>query len=563
MMQQRQLWISLFFLLGLGFLSVPQAEAFQYNRDAPPVELTNPNNTMHVHLYYLQPDTYRPALAARTFPPSIDSAKRIKMAIQLKEVLDGQGLFVRFNMIPTAANYMDSSIMQHIFTPFPLENKDIYLERVDGKWYYSQETADKMADIHSKLYPWGTRYLLDIAPQWSTSDFGGLKIWKWLGIALLVILGFLLYWLFKGISFLIIRGQIVNRLHLVENKDKLTRQMAKASGLMLTFMILARLYPALRLPVEVAEPIRLTLSIFIAVMIFLLIYRLLRIIIAYFKEAAEKTETKMDDQIIPLIDGALTALVVVAAFFYILSLLHVNVAALIAGLSIGGIALALAAQDTVRNLLGSIMVFLDKPFQVGDFVEIDGEFGSIIEVGIRSTRIMTKDTSIISLPNGTVANMKLRNLGARHYRLFETEIGVTYDTPPERIEQFIDGIRHIMTVHPKVVQEDKFIYFSKLADSSLNIFIRVHINTLFWDVELEIKEGLYLDIIRLAHVLGIRFAFPSRALYIENFPEKKSLVPNYSEEPDTVEKGKLDYLKQLEEKYSDLQIEAEKKYAVN
>ncbi len=563
MIQARRFWIPIFLLMGLSWFSIPTAEAFQYKRDAPPVELTSPNNTMHVHLYYLQPESYQPGLAARTFPPSIDSVKRVKMAIQLKEVLDGQGLFVRLNTIPATKNYMDSSIMQHIFTPFPLENRDIYLERISGKWYYSQETADKMADIHSSLYPWGTRYLLDIAPQWSTSDFGGLKIWKWLGIAILVFLGFLLYWGFKALSYLIIRRQIVQRLHLVENKDKLTRQMARASGLLITFLVLSRLYPALRLPVELAQPLRLTLSIFIAVMIFLLIYRLLRIIMAYFKEGAAKTETKMDDQIIPLINGALTALVVVAAFFYILSLLHVNVAALIAGLSIGGIALALAAQDTVRNLLGSIMVFLDQPFQVGDFVEIDGQFGSIIEVGIRSTRIMAPDTSIISLPNGTVANMKLRNLGARHYRLFETEIGVTYDTPPERIEQFIDGIRHIMKVHPKVVQEEKFIYFSKLADSSLNIFIRVHINTLYWDVELEVKEGIYLDIIRLAHVLGIRFAFPSRALYIENFPEKESLVPEYSEEPDTVEKSKLEYLKQLEQKYSNLQIEAEKKYEVN
>lgn len=550
-------------LLCAVLLFAGQVDAFQWKRDAPPVELSDPHNTMHVHLYYLQPNTYQPGLAAKTFPPQIDSLERVELAQQLKEVYDGQGLYVRLNLIPRSSNYMDSSVMQHIYTPFSMENSDIYLERIDGRWYYSMETAEKLPEIHASLYPWWVQSFMDLIPQWGTSEYGGLRIWQWMGILLMVLLGFIFFWIARSISRVLIQRFLIKRLHLVENKRKLTRLMARPAGLLVSFFLLGQIYPALRLPVQVSEAVRLTLSIIIAVMVFVLIYRLLRIMIAYMKEAAEKTETKMDDQIVPLVDGALTALIVVGAFFYILSLLHVNVAALIAGLSIGGIALALAAQDTVRNLLGSIMVFLDKPFQVGDFVEIDGEFGSIVEVGMRSTRIMIKDTSIISLPNGTVANMKIRNLGVRSFRLLETEIGVTYDTPPERIEQFIDGIRHIMQTHPKIVKEDQFIYFFQMAESSLNVFIRVHINTLYWDVELEIKEGIYLDIIRLAKVLGIRFAFPSRALYIEDFPEKRSRVPTYSEEPDAVESKKLEYLKQLEHKYSDLRIEAEEKYKVN
>ncbi len=553
-----------FFLLFCSlFFFQAEVQAFQVARNAPPIELNDPHNTMYVHLYYLQPETFQPQKAARTFPPQIDSADRVELAQQLKEVFDGQGLYVRLNMIPHRANYMDSSIMQHIYTPFPMENSDIYLERMEGKWYYSMETAEKLDDIHATLYPWWGQMLLDFIPQWGTSDFGGLRIWQWMGIALMVILGFVFFWTARAISGFLIRRFIIDRLHVVENKRKLTRLMAKAAGLLVSFILLSRIYPALRLPVQVAETVRLTLAIIIAVLIFVLIYRLWRIIMAYLKEGAEKTETKMDDQILPLIDGAITTIIFIGAFFYILSLMHVNVAALIAGLSIGGIALALAAQDTVRNLLGSIMVFIDKPFQVGDFVELDGEFGSIVEVGFRSTRIMTKDTSIISLPNGTVANMKIRNLGIRPYRMLETEIGVTYDTPVKRIEQFIDGIREIVKAHPKVVEENQLVYFYQMADSSLNVYVRVHLDTKYWDAELEIKEGIYLDIIRLAKVLGIRFAFPSRALYIEDFPEKKSLVPSYGEDPDAMENSKLEYLKNLEQKYSSLEIEAEKKYEIN
>ena len=551
--------LALVFLFGLA----QEGLAYQYKRVAPEVALSDPHNTMYVHLYYLQPEVYRPGMAAKTFPPDIDSLDRVELALQLKEVYDGQGLFVRLNMLPRSSSYMDSSVMQHIYTPFPMENADIYLERIEGKWYYSHETAEKLANMHAALYPWWGQMLLDIIPQWGTSDFGGLRIWQWMGIALMVFIGFLFFWLAQSMSRFFIRRFIIDRLHVVENKKKLTSLMARAAGLVISFILLSRIYPALRLPVQVSETVRLTLAIIIAVLVFVLIYRLWRIVMAYLKEAASKTETKMDDQILPLIDGAVTFIIFIGAFFYILSLMHVNVAALIAGLSIGGIALALAAQDTVRNLLGSIMVFIDKPFQVGDFVELDGEYGSIIEVGFRSTRILTKDTSVISLPNGTVANMRIRNLGVRPYRMLETEIGVTYDTPVKRIEQFIDGIRKIVKAHPKVVEENQLVYFYQMADSSLNVYVRVHLNTKYWDVELEIKEGIYLDIIRLAKVLGIRFAFPSRALYIEEFPEKRSLVPNYSEEPDEVEKSKLEYLKNLEQKYSSLQIEAEKKYEVN
>jgi MscS family membrane protein len=195
------------------------------------------------------------------------------------------------------------------------------------------------------------------------------------------------------------------------------------------------------------------------------------------------------------------------------------------------------------------MIFMDKPFQVGDFVEIGGQFGSVVEVGFRSTRIMTKDSSVLSIPNGQVANMNLRNLGVRRFRLFETEIGLTYDTPAYLIEQFIEGIRKIMRLHPLVMPEEQYVYFSKMADSSLNVFVRVNIDTQVWAEELDVKQELYLDIIRMAYEMGIRFAFPSRTLYIEDFPEKKSLVPDYSEAKIDIEQKRDRYLAALQEKY--------------
>jgi MscS family membrane protein len=145
--------------------------------------------------------------------------------------------------------------------------------------------------------------------------------------------------------------------------------------------------------------------------------------------------------------------------------------------------------------------------------------------------------------------MNLRNLGIRTFRLLETEIGLTYDTPPHLIEQFIEGIRKIMRLHPLVMPEEQYVYFSKMADSSLNVFVRVNIDTQVWAEELDVKQELYLDIIRMAYEMGIRFAFPSRTLYIEDFPEKKSLVPDYSEAKIDIEQKRDRYLAALQEKY--------------
>ncbi len=325
--------------------------------------------------------------------------------------------------------------------------------------------------------------------------------------------------------------------------------MVQVLSLLLVFISLKRLYPALQLPVRTAEFFRVGLAIFIGVLVAVLLYRITRIIIVYLEKAAEATESKMDDQVLPVIERSISVMIVVGTLFYVLSKLNVNVTALIAGLSIGGIALALAAQDTVKNLIGSVMIFMDKPFQVGDFVEIGGQFGSVVEVGFRSTRIMTKDSSVLSIPNGQVANMNLRNLGVRRFRLFETEIGLTYDTPAYLIEQFIEGIRKIMRLHPLVMPEEQYVYFSKMADSSLNVFVRVNIDTQVWAEELDVKQELYLDIIRMAYEMGIRFAFPSRTLYIEDFPEKKSLVPDYSEAKIDIEQKRDRYLAALQEKY--------------
>ena len=209
---------------------------------------------------------------------------------------------------------------------------------------------------------------------------------------------------------------------------------------------------------------------------------------------------------------AVQAVIILWAIFQALNLLEVNVTALIAGVSIGGLAIALAAQDTVKNLIGSAMIFVDKPFQIGDFIDLGGFAGTVEEVGFRTTRIRKSDSSIVAVPNGVIANQAITNLGVRVYRLFQTQLGVVYGTSPEAIQLFTDSLKQLIEAHPNTQKEGYYVHLTTLADSSLGIMFRVALDVPDYATELKVKEQLLLSILRIANTLGISFAFPCTLL---------------------------------------------------
>jgi len=226
----------------------------------------------------------------------------------------------------------------------------------------------------------------------------------------------------------------------------------------------------------------------------------------------------------------LKTFVIVIGGLFILQNLNIDVTALIAGLSIGGLAFALAAQDTIKNFFGSLMIFVDKPFQVGDWITSGDIDGSVEEVGFRSTRVRTFRNSVTYVPNGKMADSVIDNHGLRKYRRFFTYIAVTYDTPPELIELFVEGLKSIVENHPKTRKDYFNIYLNDLASHSLNVMFYIFFAVPTWPEELKSRHEIILSIIKLADKLGIRFAFPTQTLHMENFPDKKSLSPAYEKD---------------------------------
>ncbi|MFT7603704.1 MAG: MscS family membrane protein, partial [Saprospiraceae bacterium] len=299
---------------------------------------------------------------------------------------------------------------------------------------------------------------------------------------------------------------------ILDNKKVI--KIAQAISLLFLFWLIRLLIPVLQLPIAATETIILILRIALTILFVVLAIRIVRLAMDYAMNFAEGTEQRMDDQLIPIIRRSLIILFSIIGILNILHLLDVNVTALIAGVSIGGLALALAAQDTVKNLIGSAMIFFDRPFQIGDYIIGGGVEGTVKEVGFRTTRIQTLDTSIVSVPNGTIANLAITNLGVRVFRLISTTLTVTYDTSPDLIEKFIEGLKKLILSHPLTRKEGYYVHFTSLDASSLNILFRSYINVNTYADELKAKESILLGILRLAESLNVSFAFPSSSVYI-------------------------------------------------
>lgn len=513
-----------------AFLFCVCINSFSQAVQQPPAPtLESPYNTILVHLYYLQPDSYEPNMAAKSFHLA-DTLAAQRLAIQLKQILDGKGLFVHLNLLPQEPDYRDSLTKRSFYTPFPKYLPEVYLEKSGDKWYYSQQTASAIPELYKAVYPFGTDLLVNILPNGSKGTFLGLAAWQWLGAGILLLLA----WLLQVLVSRLLRPMVQllaksKTVALLEDKSMLWKVARLASYVVLLWLLKLAL-PLLQLPVKSNLFIISGLEIAGIIFVVWLSLSIIDVVMQRALTYATSTEHKLDEQLMPILRRMLKILVVITGAIYILQLMDVNVTALIAGVSIGGLALALAAQDTVKNLIGSAMIFFDKPFQIGDWVIAAGNEGEIVEVGFRSTRIMTVDSSIITVPNNVVASDSVFNMGVRTLRVFQTTLGVTYDTPPILLRKFIEGLRQIIERHPLTKKDNYLVHFSKFGDSSLQVFFRTHVfvNTLADDFR--VKEELSFDILQLAEALGVRFAFPTQTLFIEEMPGKGNTTPFYEKD---------------------------------
>ncbi len=235
------------------------------------------------------------------------------------------------------------------------------------------------------------------------------------------------------------------------------------------------------------------------------------------QEWAKTTDTQLDDQLAPFASKALKVLVVVVGILIALQNFGVNVTALLAGLGIGGVALAFAAQDTVSNVFGTITILLDQPFKLGDWIKIGDTEGTVEDVGFRSTRIRTFYNSVITLPNSVVAKEKIDNMTDRNgWVRFRHSLGFTYDATPELIQKFAENLRYQLLQDPKVDRERIVINLNSLGDFSQNVIVNFHFKMDADEKELARIHSYFDLVLTVAAEQKMEFAFPTRTVITQN-----------------------------------------------
>ncbi len=277
-----------------------------------------------------------------------------------------------------------------------------------------------------------------------------------------------------------------------------------------------------------SEPINLQFfaaSLFRASWILLTVWasiRLFEVICDIWAEIAAKTETKLDDQMVPIVRKSGRVFLIIIGIVLFLQNMGYSVGSLIASLGIGGAALALASKDTLANLFGSLVIFFDRPFQIGDWIEVHDIEGTVEDVGLRTIRIRTFANSIITVPNSFFTTSIINNWSQMQKRRIKMTIGLTYDTSSEQMQQALKAIRDIILEDESLHHDFFLVNFVGFGAYSLDILIYCFTKTTAWKEHMDAKEEFLLKIMRKVEELGLEFAFPTQTVHLDSIPEQSN-----------------------------------------
>ena len=344
--------------------------------------------------------------------------------------------------------------------------------------------------------------------------------WRWTGEEL-------------GITFLILLGTFIGRWLLKHTMERVAARLAKITTTHVDDMLVEAvkkplewvivvlgLYLAiytLRPPEVVMGVLRAGFWVPFSLITAWMIFRCVNVFTSMLKSWAHKTDTTLDDHLVPLVERAMQIMVWILAALMILQNLGYSVSGLLAGLGIGGLAVALAAQKTLADVFGSIMLLVDRPFVAGDWiVSPDREIEGVVEqIGFRSTRIRTFEQTLIAIPNNRLAEFVIDNISSRPYRRVWITVGLTYDTPSEGMREAVSRIEQLLRTHPEVSQESTMLVrFNEISEESLDIMVYYFTATTVWEDYLRIREDVNLKIMEIVESLGLRMAFPTRTIHI-------------------------------------------------
>lgn len=497
---------------------------------AVPVERASPRATMTTFLeafYDDDPgaiDRAASCLDLEAYPEVVQEKRGRELAIQLKAVLDR----VEIIDVETLSAEDDAAPVRIAIGQV---GEVVLAPDAVGDWRFTADSVAAVPTLFRATRGWATVEGVRAGPAtlslWLRARVPDalqekgflLEHWQWLGLLLLLGAGLLVERLVTATVRHLVIARLGARLRQVDVAA--VGKALRPVGLLAAALLWWTGIFWLDLPVRPLAILAIAARFAVVTALVWAIYRFADIFSAVLEARAEATQSKFDDLLAPLVRKSLKLFILAFGLIFIADNLDVDISSLLAGVGIGGIAVALAAQDLVKNLFGSLMVLLDRPFAVGDAVQIGDIEGSIDEVGFRSTRIRTFYNSLVTLPNAHLISTPVDNLGARPKRRWKTTLGLTYDTPPDTIEAFCQGVRALIEANPLTAQ-GFHVYVHEFGASSIDILMVLHVDTREYAVDLQTRHQLALDILRLADELGVAFAFPTRTVHLVDERESVS-----------------------------------------
>lgn len=465
-------------------------------------------------------------LNLEAIPYVVQEEKGQMAAIYLKEVMD-RIIQIDYEKIPDSRTLENGETLHR----WRLKDTEIIISLVPegeraGEYLFSPATVLRSKEFYEKVkhldyvIPNGgalyqKSFMETLIPQWGHQPYLGLKLWQWIGLLIAILIGLIVRTIIRFFGIMILKVTHRLQAHKAHTFADIVHGPADLLGATGVWYILLG---ALNLEGNALAILSIALQVLLYGSLIWLAYRITGNLSSFLYKAAAKTQSTLDDQLVPLLNRTIKIFTIVLGTLVAIQNMGVNVLSLLAGLGIGGIAFALAAKDTVANFFGSIMILFDSPFQVGDWIKIGDMEGTVEEIGFRSTRIRTFYNSLVSVPNSDLMNARIDNMGRREYRRILAYLGVKYDTPPEKLQSFIDGIKQIVMDSPTTRKDYFHVVFNEYSDSSLTIMLYCFLKVPDWSTELLERQKIYMEILYLASRLGVSFAFPTQSLHIESLP---------------------------------------------
>ncbi len=340
--------------------------------------------------------------------------------------------------------------------------------------------------------------------------FGSYPMWQYVASLVWVILAFVTAGVVDWLMTRILR-QFTAKTK-TDFDDKLLQILHKPVKFAILMLMLNAGVHMFAWPEWAEKALSVVFTLAVAATIIYLAVRLLELVMRYVEGKFFADDAQLAQMLLPVLSKSLKVFVIIIGLLTTAQHLGMPITSVLAGLGVGGIAVALAAQNTLANVFGSITILTDRPFRVGDRVQIDKYDGMVETIGLRSTRIRALDGALVVIPNKTVADSSINNVSMRPSIRETFSISLTYDTPAERVQEAVQMLREIFKNHPNTL--DHIVFWKTYAAASLDIFVVYWCKTTDFRVFAQSLEEINLEVKRRFDAAGFEFAFPTQTLYL-------------------------------------------------